>query len=326
MRELCIGVYDPLSNTGDGRNSPYRRMTVNDVNDLVELTHQPYMYRRQAAKLEKRFHSLGTGIPSGNLGRSNQQAISVLRFALQVVGGWYGKGAKEAKEIVQFAGAVGNVAAHECYRGETSLRFYTDEELSATWNDAEEVWLDYTVRVSGSYKNAIWSDLERMGASNEYSYGGFFVRAGFIDESGEPISDGYGYEGECSVRFRVGNYFEADKDTADRDLLRCRALAGLVDFLATLHLCEVELRVIDCVIAHQTNTLIAQAWRVAFEALSEITQRDDKYGRRKLRYRVMVCADCRTPRIIKSGKNAARCPLCSNNNTKQHKGNVRHVC
>lgn len=275
--------------------------------------------------LRKRFHELGTGIPIDRSERSNQQAISVLRFALQVIGGWYGKGAEEAEEVIRLACSVGNVDERDCYRGEMRLRFCTDEEITSTWNSNEEVWLEYTARISGSYKNALWSDLERMEASNCYSYNGFIVESCFIDENGKYIRDGYAHKAECYVLVQVRSYFENDKDAADKDLLRCRALAGLVDFLATLHLCEVEIRIVDCAIAHQTNTLIAQAWRCAFEALSEITQRNDKYGKRKLKYRVMLCADCNSPRIIKSGKNAARCPLCSNNNTKEHKSNARRV-
>jgi Zn finger protein HypA/HybF involved in hydrogenase expression len=324
MRELGFGIYDPSNRAGDGRRSAYRRMTIDDVNELVEFTHQPYMYQRQEQKILKRFHDLGCGIP-GELSRSNQQAISVLRFALQAIASWYGKGGEAAKEIMDFAESAGNVSSGEYYRGETYLRFAPDEEIAPSEDCLIGTWLEYKVRVSGSYKNALWSDLERMEVSNSYSYGEFFVDAYFVDESGRPIPDAFSYKDECYVVFRMKNYFGGDKETADGNLLRCRALAGLIDFLATLHLCEVELRVVDCVIAHQTNTLIAQAWRVAFEALSEITQRNDKYGHRKLKYRVFCCADCKSPRIVKRGKSAVRCPLCSNNNTKEHKNSKRNV-
>ena len=134
MREFGCGVYDPLSNAGGLSESPYRRMTVDDVNDLVEFTHQPYMYKKQAKMLRKRFHELGTGIPIDRSERSNQQAISVLRFALQVIGGWYGKGAEEAEEVIRLACSVGNVDERDCYRGEMRLRFCTDEEITSTWN------------------------------------------------------------------------------------------------------------------------------------------------------------------------------------------------
>ena len=304
---------------------PYRSMTVDDVNDLVEFTHQPYMYRRQEKRIRKRFGDLGAGIWQGDLGESNQQAISVLRFALQVIAEWTDKGPEAWDEIIRFAEAVGNVEERECYRGETRLRFSSDEQLIGCHDTREEVWLEYAVRVSGSYKNALWADLERMESSNSYSYCGFIVDARFVDDEGATISDGFFCKGGRFANFRVRNYLGKDRDTVDTNLLRCRALAGLVDFLATLHLCEVELRVVDCVVSHQTNTLIARAWRAAFEALGEVTQRNDKYGKRKPKYRVMCCADCMSPRIVKRGKNAVRCPLCSNNNTKEHKGASRHV-
>ena len=324
MRELGFGIYDPSNRAGDGRRSAYRRMTIDDVNELVEFTHQPYMYQRQEQKILKRFHDLGCGIP-GELSRSNQQAISVLRFALQAIASWYGKGGEAAKEIMDFAESAGNVSSGEYYRGETYLRFAPDEEIAPSEDCLIGTWLEYKVRVSGSYKNALWSDLQRIKASNCYSYEEFSIDGCLIGEDGLPIQDAILYKGECVAVFRVRDYFGLDKETADMDLLRCRALAGLIDYLATLHLREVELRVIDCVIAHQTNTLIAQAWRVAFEALSEITQRNDKYGHRKLKYRVFCCADCKSPRIVKRGKSAVRCPLCSNNNTKEHKNSKRNV-
>lgn len=304
---------------------PYRSMTLQDVNDLVEFTHQPYMYDRQVKKFLRHFEDLSGTMRLCDANKSNQQAISVLRFALQMTAELSEKGSDSTDEILEFAKSVGNVAESECYRGETYLSFFSGDKAPTPTGGTYNKWLDYKVRVSDSYKRALWCDFERMEVSNGYTFCNFFVDACLVDKENKVIPDAFSYEGDCYAFFRMSNYLGKDRDYASVDYIRCKALSGLIDFLGTLHLCEVELRVNGWRISHQTNTVIAQAWRIAFEALSEVTKRNDKYGKRKLRYRVFCCADCKTPRIVKRGKNAARCPLCYNNNTKHHKNRVRNV-
>lgn len=324
MREYGPGVYDPLSETRNWTGLPYRGLTVSDVNDLLELTHQPYMYERQRKKIEKRFGKLCDNLGNDDLNRSNQQALSVLRFALQCIAALSENGSKEASKTVLFAERVGNIPVSKYYRGETRLEFFSGEEAATSMGGKCRRWLDYRVRVSESYKLTLWADFERMNASNAYTFCDCMIDACFIEEDGTVIQDVFNYKEDCYVLFRVGDVF-GNKNNDEDDFMRCKALSGLVDYLGTLHLYEVELRIAGWAIAHQTNTLLAQAWRVAFEALSEVTLRDDKYGKRKLKYRVFCCADCDSPRIVKRGKNAMRCPLCSNNNTKVHKTSNRRV-
>lgn len=309
---------------GPGVFRPSRSMTVQDVNDLVELTHQPYMYRKQADWLKRHFYDLGEDPMVDDATKSNQEALSVLRFALQIVSVLSEKGPEEADEIVAFAEGVGNVEDSACYRGMTSLKFFSGEKASSFYGGTCNRWLDYRFRISGSYKATLWADCERLNASNEYFFFDCMVGMCFVDDRGEPIADLFNHKGECCCWIRVSDIF-GDREHKGTDYMRCKALAALVDFLGTLHLCEVEVCVRGGQIAHQTNTRIAQAWRIAFEALNEVTARNDKYGRRKLKYKVVCCADCLSPRIVKSGKGVTRCPLCSNNNTKPHKSDRRRV-
>lgn len=324
MQEWGPGVYDPLSGVKNAFGNPYRSMALDDVNDLVELAHQPYMYKRQVERFEKRFGDLCCHGRGDKANRSNQQAIAVLRFVLQCMVALSEMGPERAGEIVEFAKEVGNIPERDCYRGETDLRFFSGEYLPHSKGGESRRWLDYRVKVSESYRKTLLADFDRMEASNVYSFFDCMVDACFIDEENRIITDVFQYEGDCYVYVSVSDIF-GDKDGKGADYMRCMALCGLIDFLATLHLYEVEVRVDGWRISHQTNTLLAQAWRVAFESLNEITSRNDKYGKRKMKYRVFCCADCRTPRIVKQGKSAVRCPLCSNNNTKEHRSSKRNV-